>query len=144
MSSPEVQVIGGDDLAKVMEQFAPRIANNLMRTVVHGVASDITKEAKSRVPKRTGNLRRSLKTKRRRGKPGKPVSEVLAESGNVKNDGFYWRFVEYGTQNGSPEQPFMRPARDLIFNSLDLVVERQFKDKLVKAINREKKRRAKR
>jgi len=139
-----LDVIGAEELAKVLSEFAPRIANNLSKAVVHGVAGEITKGAKSRVPKRTGNLKKSLKTKRRRGKPGQPVSEVIADSGkSAKHDGFYWRFVEYGTQTGTPEQPFMRPARDEVFTNLPVIMRRQFKDKLVKAVNREKKKRAK-
>lgn len=145
MTQPAVQVLGTDELEKVLSQFAPRIANNLMRATVHGVASEITKKAKIRVPVRTGNLKRSLKTKRRRSKPGQPVADVVAESGkNVKNDGFYWRFVEYGTQTGLPERPFMRPARDIVFASLDVYVKKQFKNKLIKAVDREKKKRARR
>lgn len=141
---PEIQVIGGDELAKVMKQFIPRVANNLMRATVHGIAGEVSKEAKKRVPKRTGNLRKSIKAKRRRGKPGQPVSDVIAESGSkAKHDGFYWRFVEYGTQTGVPEQKFMRPARDLIFSKMPTIVEQQFKKKLIAAVNREKKRRAK-
>lgn len=138
-----IEVVGVDELRKVLEEFAPRVAGNLMRTTIHGVASEITKESKKRVPKRSGTLRRSLKTKRRRGKPMQPVSDVIAESGKgVKNDGFYWRFVEFGTQK-SPEQPFMRPAKDIVFNNLPNILQSQFKDKLTKAVAREKKKRAK-
>ena len=139
-----VEVIGVKELEKVLEEFAPRIANNLMKATIHGIASEITKEAKRRVPKRTGTLRKSLKTKRRRGKPGQPVSDVIADSGKTaKNDGFYWRFVEYGTQSGMAAQPFMRPAKDKIFSNMPEILKRQFKDKLTKAVNREKKKRAK-
>lgn len=143
MTQPAVEVLGTDELEKVLAEFAPKVANNLMRTTVHGVAGEITKEAKKRVPRRTGNLKKSLKTKRRRGKPGQPVSDVVADSGKkAKHDGFYWYFVEHGTQTGSPAQPFMQPARDLIFSDLKNIVKLQFTDKLVKAVNREKKKRA--
>ena len=138
-----MQVIGADELADVLSQFAPRVANNLAKAVIHGVASEITKKAKSRVPKNTGNLKKALKTKRRRGKPGQPVSDVIVTQGrSAKNDGFYWRFVEYGTQKGVKEQPFIRPAKDAVFNNLDSIVENQFKKKLIAAVNREKKRKA--
>jgi HK97 gp10 family phage protein len=138
-----MELVGVKELQKVLEDFAPRTAGNLMRTVIHGVATDITKESKKRVPVNTGTLKRSLKTKRRRGKPMQPVSDVIAESGkNVKNDGFYWLFVEFGTQK-TPEQPFMRPAKDLVMSDIDNVLQRQFKDKLTKAVMREKRKRAK-
>lgn len=138
-----VEIIGADEVAEVLSKFAPRIANNLGRSLVHGIAGEISKEAKKRAPRRTGNLKKALKTKRRRGKPGKPVSDVIVTQGkSAKYDGFYWRFLEYGTQSIS-EQPFIRPAKDLIFSKLDEVVDRQFKKKLVQAVNRENKRRAK-
>ena len=137
-----VEVIGADEVAKVLSEFAPRIANNLSRALVHGIAGEIRDEAKRRVPKRTGNLKRSMKIKRRRSKPGQPVSDVVFTQGkSAKNDGFYWRFVENGTQD-LPERPFVRPAKDLIFSKLDEVVDRQFKKKLIAAVNREKKKRA--
>jgi len=139
-----VEIIGVKEIQKVLEDFAPRIANNLMKATIHGIASEVTKEAKKRVPKRTGTLKKSLKTKRRRGKPGQPVSDVIADSGKAaKNDGFYWRFVEYGTQSGMTAQPFMRPAKDKVFSNMPEILRRQFKDKLTKAVNREKKKRAK-
>jgi len=138
-----MQVIGADEISKVLEQFAPKIANNLARAVIHGVAGEITKKAKSKVPKRTGNLKKAITTKRRRSKPGQPVSDVIVRQGRgAKNDGFYWRFVEYGTQNGGKEQPFIRPAKDVIFNQLDTIIDQQFKKKLIAAVNREKKRKA--
>lgn len=138
-----MQLIGVEDLKKVLEDFAPKHANNLMRTTIHGVAGEIQKEAKSRVKERTGNLRRSLKTRRRRGKPSQPASEVYADQrANARYNGFYWRFVEFGTQT-SPEQPFMRPARQNVFTNLPAILQKQFKDKLIKAVDREKKKRAK-
>jgi HK97 gp10 family phage protein len=139
-----MQVIGADDIAKVLSQFAPRVANNLAKAVIHGVAGEITKKAKAKVPTKTGNLKKALKTKRRRGKPGQPVSDVIVSQGkSAKNDGFYWRFVEYGTQTGSKEQPFIRPAKDAVFGQLDSIIDNQFKKKLIAAVNREKKRKAK-
>jgi len=143
-SKPFMTVFGSDEMAKVLAEFAPRIAENLSKAVVHGIASEITKKAKSKVPTgRTGNLKKAIKTKRRRGKPGQPISDVIITQGrSAKNDGFYWRFVEYGTQMGSKERPFIRPAKDAVFGQLGTIVNQQFKKKLIAAVNREKKRRA--
>ena len=140
-----ITIEGTDEIEKILARLAPNHAKNLMRSTVHGVASEITKKAKQKVPVDTGNLKKSLKTKRRKGKPGKPVSEVIADTGQgAKNDGFYWYFVEYGTRDGRPEQPFMRPARDDVFSKLDTVIEQQFTKKLAAAIKRQMKRQAKR
>ena len=145
MTRPAVEVIGADELAKVLGEFAPRVASNLGRAVIHGIASEIAKRAKSNVPVRTGNLKKAIKAKRRRSKPSKPVSDVISTEGRkAKHDGFYWRFVEFGTSTGLTERPFMRPARDAVNADMPRIMEQQFKKKLVAAVNREKKRRAKR
>lgn len=139
-----MEILGVSEIQKVLKDFAPKHANNLMRSTVHAVAAEITKESKKRVPTNTGNLKRSLKTKRRRGKPGQPVSDVIADSGpNARHDGFYWRFVEFGTRN-TAERPFMRTAKQIVFSSIDRIIKEKFKDKLTKAVAREKKRRQKR
>jgi len=146
MAASEVEVIGLEDIKKVLEELAPKHARNLSRAMVHGMASETAKEAKKRVPKKTGRLRKAIKAKRRRGKPGQPVSDVIVESGkNAKNDGFYWRFVEFGTGGPvpQPEQPFLRPAKDMIQSNMPKIVEEQFTKKLAAAVKREQKKIAK-
>lgn len=146
MAASEVEVIGLEDIKKVLEELAPKHARNLSRAMVHGMASETAKEAKKRVSKKTGRLRKAIKAKRRRGKPGQPVSDVIVESGkNAKNDGFYWRFVEFGTGGPvpQPEQPFLRPAKDMIQSNMPKIVEEQFTKKLAAAVKREQKKIAK-
>lgn len=146
MAASEVEVFGLEDIQKVLEELTPRHAANLSRAMVHGMASEVSKEAKKRVPKRTGNLRRAIKAKRRRGKPGQPISDVIVESGEAsKFDGFYWRFVEFGTGGPvpQPEQPFLRPAKDLIQSNIPKIAEEQFTKKLAAAVKREQKKLAK-
>lgn len=144
-----IEVIGTEAIADVFKEIAPKYARNLMRSVNHALASDLTKRIKTAVPKRTGNLKKSLKAKRRKSPPDKPVSEVIFESGKgAKNDGFYWRFVEHGTANtskhkGTPAQPFVQPKRDEFNAEMPNLIDEQFKKKLVKLIEREKKKAAK-
>lgn len=142
----EVAVFGLEDIKKVLEELTPRHATNLSRALVHGMASETSKEAKKRVPKNTGTLRKAIKAKRRRGKPGQPVSDVIVESGkNAKHDAFYWRFVEFGTGGPvpQPEQPFLRPAKDMIQSNIPKIAEEQFVKKLSAAVKREQKKLAK-
>tara|TARA_Y100000310_G_C20701393_1_gene830267 strand:- start:2119 stop:2553 length:435 start_codon:yes stop_codon:yes gene_type:complete len=139
-------VEGLEDVQKLLERDAPKQANNIMRSVIQGVASEIAKEAKKNVPRQTGNLRKAIKAKRRRGKPGFPVSDVIVTSGkSQRNDGFYWRFVEFGTQGENPqsEQPFIRPAKQKIQSNLPQILEDQFVKKLKANIKRIQKKRAK-
>ena len=147
MAASEFEIFGLKEIQKVLEELAPKHANNLSKSLVHSIASEVTKEAKKRVPKRSGNLRRAIKSKRRRGKPGQPVSDVIVESGKeAKYDGFYWRFVEFGTGGPvpQPEQPFLRPAKDLIQSNIPKIAEEQFTKKLAAAVKREQKKNAKR
>lgn len=137
---------GIEDLKKVLEEFAPKHAVNLSRSVIHSLASKIAKESKTLVPVNTGNLKKAIKAKRRRSKPENPHSDVIIEKGkSKKNDGFYWHFIEYGTGGPvpQPERPFLRPAKDLVVSQMPTILEQEFKKKLVGLINREKKKAAK-
>lgn len=139
-----LEVIGAEDVAKAFSEFAPRHANNLSRAVIHGVAGETRDEIKKRVPKRTGNLKRAIKVKRRRGKPGQPVSDVYVTQGkSAKYDGFYWRFIEHGTQT-QPERPFVRPVSQWLRVNMGRIMQRQFAAKVTAAVNRELRKRAKR
>ena len=143
MTQKALEVIGIEDIQKLLGEIAPNKANNLINATVRGVATEINKQIKKNAPKDTGNLKKSFKVKKRRSPKFKPVFDVIADSGSsAKHSGFYWRFVEYGTggKSPSPEQPFVRPAKDLIFSKLDQILSEQFTKKLVSAINREKKK----
>lgn len=142
----KLEVEGIEDINRILGELTPKFAGNLSRAFVHGLASEVTKEAKKRVPKRTGTLKKSIKAKRKRSTPDKPISDVVVEQGkSAKNDGFYWFFVEYGTGGPvpQPEQPFLRPARDLIEANLPKITEEQFTKKLNALIKREQKKAAK-
>lgn len=142
----KVEVVGIDDMKKILGELAPKFARNLSKSFVHGLASETSKEAKKRVPTKTGTLKKAIKAKRRRSTPDKPVSDVIVEQGkNAKNDGFYWFFVEYGTGGPvpQPEQPFLRPAKDLIEANMPRVADEQFTKKLSALIKREQKKAAK-
>lgn len=141
-----VQVVGLEDVQKVLNQIAPKHARNLSRALIHGLASETAKEAKKRVPTDTKTLRKAIKAKRRRGKPNQPVSDVIIDKARgAGGDVFYWNMVEYGTGGKTPqaERPFLRPARDLTEVRMPQMIEEQFKKKLVSAINRAKKKAAK-
>jgi len=144
MSNPSGIVIEGlDDLKKTLETVAPREARNLMRSTIHGVASDIAKQAKSKAPRGKGNLRKAIKAKRRRPKtPDQPISDVMIETGRqARNDAFYWRFVEYGTLN-APAQPFMGPAVDRLRPQVPDIMRKQFGKKLEAFLKRKAKKAA--
>ena len=141
-----MEVIGIESMNKIFADILPKHARNLSKAFVHGLASDMTKEAKKRVPVDKGTLKKAIKAKRRQSKPDRPVSDVVVEQGSdAKNDGFYWHMVEYGTggANPQPEQPFLRPAKDLVRAEMPERAEAQFEKKLAALIKREQKKAAK-
>jgi HK97 gp10 family phage protein len=141
-----VKIDGIKDVNKIFAELIPKHARNLSRAYVHGLASDMAKEAKKRVPIKTGTLKKAIKAKRRRGKPDKPVSDVIVTQGKEeKNDGFYWFFVENGVGGPvpQPERPFLRPAKDLVVAEMPKRSKEQFNKKLAALIKREQKKAAK-
>ena len=137
-----MQLIGMEEIQKVLTELLPKEANNLSRNLVFGLAQEAAVLAKQGVPVDTGNLRKSIKAKRRRGKPGQPVSDVIATQGKqAKHDGFYWRFIEHGTggNNPRPARPFVQPAFDKVRADLPMYTDKVFTDKLRKRIARAQK-----
>jgi HK97 gp10 family phage protein len=135
-----IEIVGDKEVQRILDEIAPNHARNLMRATIHGVASIIAKDAKANAPKDTGNLKRNIKAKRKKSPPDSPVSEV-----HIKSDGFYWRFIEYGTsgKTSQPERPFVRPAIDRARSNLSAIIREQFGQKLEKALARQAKKDAK-
>jgi len=144
--SESVELIGMDEIQEVLGELMPKEANNLSRTFIFGLAQQAAKEMKKNVPVDDGTLKKSIKAKRRRGKPGQPMADVIATQGkSAKYNGFYWRFIEHGTggDNPQPAQPFVRPARDKIQANMSEIAHKVFIDKLTKQVARAQKRRSK-
>jgi HK97 gp10 family phage protein len=141
-----IVIEGVEDIQKILDEIAPKHARNLMRTTIHGVASEITKLAKKKVPKKTGNLKKAIKTKRKKSHPDKPVSQVYITTGrSAKYDGFYWRFVEYrtGGKTAQKARPFIRPASDYVRANFNKILKNQFGKKLERKLASEAKKGAK-
>lgn len=138
-------ITGTKDVVRVLESIDRKHARNLLRATVHGVASHVGKlsKANARQHKDTGLLLKSIKWKRKKSPPEKPVSIVF-----VKKEAFYWRFVEHGT-NGSPtrnipalpERPIFRKAERDIRPRLPAIYAAEFSKKLEAKIKREMKKR---
>jgi len=135
-----VSITGVTELIDILENVGERHARNLMRATIHGVAGEVAKDARKGAPKDSGTLRKAIKTKRKKSPPTAPVSDVIVTHGkNVKNDAFYWRFLEYGTID-LPEHPFIRPASERMRKNFKKIVTEEFGKKLEKALAREAKR----
>ena len=111
MSDVTVQIKGLDDLKRSLKQFPINVQKNILVASIRAEASHIAKVAKSKVPKKSGNLKRAIKVKKRRTKNKSYIkfSIGLTIGNSAKHDGFYGHIVEFGSSKMSA-QPFMRPA----------------------------------
>ena len=130
-------VSGIDDVNKILGTIAPKHAKNLARASVHAVASEIAKEAKKRAPKDSGVLKKSIKAQRRKSPAFQPRSDVIVKGG--RGGAWYWRFIEFGTLNKS-ETPFFMPVYNEYKEKANRIFTEKFIDKLIKKLERERKR----
>lgn len=142
-----LEVSGVSELIDILEKAGPRHSRNLMRATIHGIATEITKDAKKNAPRgKSKTLYKAIKTRRRRSPPLAPVSEVWVEhGGDARHDAFYWRFVEYGTSGKTAQaaQPFIKPASEKARANFSENLKTQFAKKLEQALQREARRNAK-
>lgn len=107
--------------ATVKSRF-PQIAAELKPRIdlaVRKTAGRVAREAKYRVPVRTGKLREAIHVERR----GPAKYEVKAGDDDV----WYGHLVEHGTSHSSPH-PFLVPAAEMHRESLDEEVHSALKD----------------
>ncbi|MEO6147018.1 MAG: HK97-gp10 family putative phage morphogenesis protein [Sulfuriferula sp.] len=126
-----VHVTGLRELQAALKELPDRIAKNALRASVYAGAVVIKDEAKQRAPNYTGpvsqghpppgTLKRSIIMKQIPEKSGQYFQtfyvlvrhgkkyQKQGKKGNLSQDAFYWRFIEFGTAKMAA-QPFMRPA----------------------------------
>lgn len=136
-----VIIEGYEDTKWLLEKLAPRVANNLNRASIHGLARYARDEIKRRAPRKDGTLKKAIKAKNKRMKYGVAESHVVVTRGKgTKNDGFYWRFIENGTVNRSA-QPYVKPVKEKVKANFDRLYTNSFKEQLRKRVERANKRR---
>jgi HK97 gp10 family phage protein len=126
-----VRIEGLAELNRALRELPQRIANRGLRTAVYAGAKVIRDEARHRAPKAAqslgtkqpsaGTLKRSVIMKhiRELSGGGRQTFYVLVRQGkkyrnqgkrgNLSQDAWYWRFVEFGTRKMAA-RPFLRPA----------------------------------
>jgi len=115
MADNIVTLHGLDDLEKLLKKFTGKTQRRIDLNAKSAMARVVAKEAKSRVPSRTGGLRGSITVKRPRRGGTVKIGFKRPDSGKA-------HLVEFGTaprvqKNGGSTgrvaaQPFMRPAID--------------------------------
>lgn len=134
MATP-IRVEGLDQLLKNMQQLPRELVSKnggLVRSALFKATKLVREEVRARAPVDTGNLQRNVIAVRDRDPKASGASEryvvavrkkrytKAAKEKAVKNkkgkinyrasgDAYYWRFVEFGTQNNRA-QPFLRPG----------------------------------
>lgn len=121
----DVTITGVADVNRMLTQIAPKEAKNLMRAVVHDVAVQVAKDAKSRAPSDEGDLKASIKAKRQRG-----TRETVESAAGVYGKAWYWRFLEYGQGPDGVEHAFFLQALQAIRPEIDRVYLESFVRKL--------------
>lgn len=131
---------GMDELRAALRDFAPKEVNNLLRNTVHGVAGVVRDGVRKRAPVDTGTLRKAITAVRRRGKPGQPISDVIAKHGDgAKYDAFYWRFLEFGTSK-MMARPFIVPTVERFRPEMPRIYREEFGKKFEKAMAKKAKK----
>jgi hypothetical protein len=129
-------IFGSAEVQRILSELAPKHANNLMRSTTQAVASEIARDSRKLVPKRTGALRKGIKARRRKSPPFEPLSEITS-------DNFYWRYIEHGTRYVKGVG-FVQKTMAKIRPQLPQMGERLFSKKLDAMVKRELKKQERR
>lgn len=87
-----ISIEGLDSVVAALRETAPKEARALARNTVQQVASDIAKDAAEMAPREHGDLKRSIKARRRNTHGGDEFESIV----HVLPAAYYWRFLEYG------------------------------------------------
>ncbi len=126
-----VTIAGLDQLAQALRELPRRVARNGLRAAVYAGAKVIRDEARLKAPVATslpgpnqpppGTLKRSIIMKQVPELSGEQKQTFFVtvrhgkkyrkqgKNGNLSQDAWYWRFVEFGTVKMAAK-PFLRPA----------------------------------
>jgi HK97 gp10 family phage protein len=145
-----VQIKGLDALAKALKELPDRVAKNGLRAAVYAGAKVIRDEAKLQALVATGTLKRAvilkqipeLSTKNKQTffvtvRQGKKYRKQ-GKKGNLSQDAWYWRFVEFGTVKMSA-RPFLRPAFDMKKNDALTAIKTRLAERIEQAARELKK-----
>ena len=155
-----VRIEGLAQLDRALRELPQRIANRGLRASVYAGAKVIRDEARSRAPKAAqslgpkqpppGTLKRSVIMKhiRELSGGGRQTFYVLVrhgkkfrnqgKRGNLSQDAWYWRFVEFGTVKMSA-RPFLRPAFDMKKNDALTAIKTRLAERIEQAARELKK-----
>ena len=139
-----VTITGIADVNRVLRDVAPREARNLMKATVYDLTKQLADSARDRAPSDGPplTLKPAIKPKRQRGTRDKIQAAVVVERGkSAKADGYFWRFLEFGTKTGIPEYGFFLRTVQELRPQIDRLYLETFVRKLEARLVRERRRR---
>lgn len=101
-----VRFKGLELLTKTLRTLPKKVEKKVIMKALRKGGRVIIKDARARVPVRTGKLRKSLFQKAAPARRGKLLLQVA-----TKKEAWYAHLVEFGTST-TRAQPFLRPAMD--------------------------------
>ena len=128
------EIVGAEELKGILNELAPREANNLMRRATYDMAKDLREDVRAGAPEKTGTLKKAITASRKRGTPGSIEAAVEITKGkSARNDAWYWHFVEFGTRLRAAK-PFIIPAAERMRSRLKEIFEEKFGKQLEKTL----------
>jgi len=115
-----------------LNSLTDKIQKNVMVGATRASAREVQKEAKHLVRIRTGNLKLSVVVRKLKVQKDGVVRFTVITTNKEPNDGYYGRFLEFGTAKMSA-RPFLRPAYE---NKKEEVVT-AFEEYAIKRIDKE-------
>lgn len=124
---------GFDELERELKKMDEKTRSKTLANVTEKAARPIRDKAKSLVKKKTGNLKKSIQTKKLN-RLGDGVGAAIVGPSRGKDKGNHGHLVEFGYKhtNGKtiPASPFMRPA----FESEEEAVLKIYEEELKKEL----------
>lgn len=113
---PDIKIEGYKEAIQVLDQLTNQMQKKLIKQALQKAAAPMVSAARTRAPKRTGALAKSIRIAPLR-KDRKPtmvsiaVAPVFDVTKNDKVNAFYGRFVHDGTKDRKPKGTGSRKAR---------------------------------
>lgn len=140
--SGKIKIEGMDSLERKLKKLPEKIQKNIMRAAIQAGASTLAKRIKAAAPVDTGALRKSIKAKRKRGKPTEVQSDVVTTAPHA-------HLIEFGhalkkgtgdkqtTIGQVPANPFFRNTLDQSRGDIVREITKKIVDRLASEASKE-------
>lgn len=135
-----LELQGFKELSAALRDVSKVECRRILRRVYTALGAKLRDATREAAPVKTGNLRRSIKSRSQNDKAGNVYAEVYVDrSGGRSGSGQHFNFVEHGTLH-SKAQPFWWPT----FNRLAPQLQAELRAEVMKQLAVELQKRVKR